>query len=377
MNRLFFYTNIRTWDYTLGITRKVFSEIESFKKLGYDVTYSGYLEDGVAIFDSNHNIIKSQKFFFKNGTINHFLRRSMVMDLCVDYLKTISTSYSFSYARYHFFDNHYIKLLRTLKEKSAKVIIEAHSTPKFQSGLNKFTYIAWKDRNWNKYAKEYVSLVASMSGDDVMWGIPTVKISNGIDINTIRLHNYISNPDDINLIAVSFEAPVHGYDRVIKGMYNYYKNGGQKNVYFHLVGTIMYSTKKLIEKLDLSDRCIIYGPKSGDELAAIYDKANIGIGCLANHRIGSTFGSALKTKEYIAKGIPFVYGWRETVLENFQYALNVELSEEPLDMNRVISFYESLKKDSLALKIRNHLDYKDTWDYQIQTVVNAINNQAN
>ena len=112
----------------------------------------------------------------------------MILKLCISYLKTQSIIYSFSYVRYHFFDKLYIKLLYELNNCSNKVIIEAHSTPKFQSGINKFTWVAWKDKKWNKCAKKYVCLVASMSGDDEMWGIPAVQISNGIDVKTIKLH---------------------------------------------------------------------------------------------------------------------------------------------------------------------------------------------
>lgn len=372
MKKIFFYTNIRTWDYTLGITRKVFSEIDSFKKLGYDVTYSGYLEDGVAIFNSDHEIIKKKKYIVKNEMINHIFRRTMIMNLCIDYLRNLPDVFDFSYARYHFFDRKYIQLLKALNRVSKKTVIEAHSTPKFQPGLNKFTYVAWKDKKWNKYAKEYVDLVASMSGDDMMWGIPAVKIANGIDVDTIRLHNYSQSDNDINLIAVSFESPVHGYDRVLNGIYNYYKNGGKRTINFHIVGSVMSSTRHLIDKLGLTDKCILYGPKSGKALDDIYDKANIGVGCLANHRIGSHFGSALKTKEYIAKGIPFIYGWKETILEDFKYSFSCELNDDPIEIDKVIVFYDSLYKEDLAQKIRSHLSFKDTWVYQMKMVVEAV-----
>ena len=133
----------------------------------------------------------------------------------------------------------------------------------------------------------------------------------------------------------------------------------------------MSSTDRLISKLHLDDRCIKYGPQKGDELEAIYDKANIGVGCLANHRIGSTFGSALKTKEYIAKGIPFIYGWKESVLENFEYALQFDLCDAPIDIKKVIDFYDSIPKQDLPTLIRKHLSKKDTWEYQMSKVINA------
>jgi hypothetical protein len=369
--KIFFYANFRTYDLTLGITRKVYAEINAFRKQGYEVYYSGYLSDGVAIFNNNDEIVLKKKYLFKCEAINHILRRSMLMGLCVKYLSKNDEIFNFSYARYHFFDYKYIKLLKTLKQHSKKVIIEAHSSPKFSKKISIMSYIAWKDSKWNKKAKQYVDLVASMSDEEKLWGIDTVKISNGIDVNSIKIHNYSGDMNDLNLIAVSFEGQVHGYDRVIKGIYNYYKNGGTRKIIFHIVGTTLASTDALISKLKLEKYCIKYGPKSGKDLDDIYDKANLAVGCLANHRIGSYFGSALKTKEYIAKGIPFIYGWKEKVLDDFQYGLQFELCEEPIDFFRVIEFYDNLPKLNLAENIRSCLNYTDTWDYQIGLVLDA------
>ena len=350
----------------------MYTEINAFKRQGYNVIYCGYLEDGVAIFNNENKIIKKKKYLFSNEKIIHLLRRSMLMKCCREYIEENSIVFDFAYVRYHFFDKKFIKLLKELHLASKKVIIEAHSAPKFPKGLSVMSYIGFRDHIWNKKAKKYVDLVASMSNEESLWGVDTVKIANGIDISNISLHQYNGNCDDINLIAVSFESPVHGYDRVLKGIRNYYDGGGTRKIMFHIVGTTLNSTDNLIKKLNLEDICIKYGPKSGIELDRIYNNANIGIGCLANHRIGSFYGSALKTKEYIAKGIPFIYGWKEKVLENFMYAKCFELCEEPIDFNEVISFYDALPKNGLSQKIRNCLSEEDTWDYQIKKIINRL-----
>lgn len=371
MKVIFFYANFRTYDFTLGITRKVYSEIDAFRKKGYRVFYSGYLVDGVAIFDNENNIMV-KKFYPTNiSLVNHAIRRTMLINLCIKFLKRGEEKYAFSYVRYHFFDRKYIQLLARLKEKSARLIIEAHSTPKFAKGISAMTYIAWKDKKWSRKAKKYVDLVASMSDEEKLWGIHTVKISNGINVKDIRPHHYIGKEKEINLIAVSFESPVHGYDRVLRGIYNYYQKGGKRKIIFHIVGTTLPSTDRLIKKLNLENYCIKYGPQKGEELDHIYDKANLAVGCLANHRIGSFYGSALKTKEYIAKGIPFIYGWKENILENFKYAKCYELCEEAINIEDVIKFYDSLPKNNLVTSIRNCLKYEDTWDYQIERVLSA------
>ena len=84
------------------------------------------------------------------------------------------------------------------------------------------------------------------------------------------------------------------------------------------------------------------------------------------------FGSALKTKEYIAKGIPFIYGWQESVLQNFKYGLHFELCEDPIDIDKVIDFYDTLPKDNLPMEIRSHLGYEDTWEYQMNKVISNL-----
>ena len=372
MKEMFFYANVRTYDFTVGITRKVFAQVEAFKKLGYNVTYCGYLQDAVAIFDGDGKVLVKKEYPVKNSLVQHVLRRGMLMSLCMNYLRKTSNRYEFAYVRYHFFDRKYVKFLKTLKSFADKVVVEAHSSHKFKKVFDPMAYVGWMDSRWNKHAKECVDLVASMSGDNEMWGVRTVKISNGIDVNNIRLHDYKGNKDDINFIAVSFEWDVHGYDRLLKGIANYYKNGGKREIKFHIVGTTMSKTDALIENLGLSERCIKYGPQQGEALDEIYDKANIGVGCLANHRTGSLFGSALKTKEYIAKGIPFIYGWQESVLQNFKYGLHFELCEDPIDIDKVIDFYDTLPKDNLPMEIRSHLGYEDTWEYQMNKVISNL-----
>ena len=377
MKSIFFYANFRTWDYTLGITRKVFCEIEAFKQLGYQVTYTGYLEDGVGIFDNEGNIVLFKKYPVGNKTIQHVIRRRMILKLAVKYLRNTGVSYEFGYSRYHFFDNTYLDFLKELKKHVDISVIEAHSTPKFTSKFSYMYIIGKQDKYWSKNANKYVDAIASMSNEDRLWGIDTFKISNAIDLDSIRLHNYNGDNRDINFISVSYERDVHGYDRLIRGISEYYKTGGNRNVYFHMVGSSMASTVKLIKELHLEERCFTYGPKCGSELDDIYDKSNIGVGCLANHRIGSFFGSALKTKEYIAKGIPFIYGWQEKVLENFEYAKKYELCEDPIDVSSVIEFYDSLNKTDLASIIRSKLGEEDSWLYQMRIVVDNVTKLLN
>lgn len=374
---IFFYANFHTYDLTRGITRKVYSQIAAFRELGYSVTYCGYLEDGVGIYDNDDTLVYSVKYPVRSKKLQHVIRKGTLIKACIKYIQRTKARYTFAYARYHYFDRKYIKLLKTLQRHSDCVTVEAHSAPKFPKKLSLMKIVGWIDSVWNKKAEKYVDKIASMSDEDSLWGIRTFKIANGIDIETIKLHEYAGDPTAINFISVAFEREVHGYDRLINGMAAYYKNGGTRTIRFHIVGTCLPSTIKLIEKCGLQDKCCFYGPLAGDELDNAYIHANVGVGCLANHRIGSFYGSALKTKEYIAKGIPFIYGWAEKKLESFPYALKFDLCEDPIDMQRVIDFYDGLDKEHLAKTIRSCLSEEDTWLYQMKIVAENATGKEN
>src|SRR5699024_9981248 len=102
----------------------------------------------------------------------------------------------------------------------------------------------------------------------------------------------------------------HGYPKIIKGLYEYYKTGGLKEIEIHFVGEFRKETKDLVEKLGLNDKVVFHGKKYGEELNEIYNMANLGIGALSP-RAGAEHGSSIKTKEYFAKGLPFINGWKE------------------------------------------------------------------
>lgn len=83
----------------------------------------------------------------------------MLINLCIDYMKKCDLNFSFSYVRYHFFDRKYLKLLSSLNLKSDKVIIEAHSAPKFPKDFSIMRCVGWKDSRWNKLAKNMLILL--------------------------------------------------------------------------------------------------------------------------------------------------------------------------------------------------------------------------
>ena len=136
----------------------------------------------------------------------------------------------------------------------------------------------------------------------------------------------------------------------------------------------MESTKRLAMELGLEERIHFHGKMYGEELDKIYNNSDIGIGALAHHRVGMYSGSSLKTKEYFAKGLPFIYGWKEPAFDStYPYALQIELCEEPLDMNLVIDFHNRIKDDDKMLdNMRQFAKDNYSWEREFSKVFEAL-----
>ena len=373
MKKIFFYANFRTYDETVGITRKVREQINSFRKLGYDVYYSGYLKNGIAIFDNHDNIIFEKKYFFKNEKINHLLRRYLLLNFCKNFIKTTTIGFDIAYLRYHFFDSFYINLLKELKGKKIKNIIEMHSYPAF-SKKDRFNIFNILDKKYSKEVKKYCDLMATMTNLKEIYSLPTFEIENTLTVDNFKIKDYLPLENKFILINIAFENKTHGLDRLLRGVSNYIKNKeGSYEIEVLLIGEYLKTTYSLVDKLELKKVVKFIGKKSKNEIDSYVDNSHFAIGSLGNHRVDSFYGSALKTKEYIARGIPFVYGWNEKVLERFSYALKLPLNDNDIEINKIIDFYKSIENKNLSEEIHKYLLKNNlSWEEQYGNLIERL-----
>ena len=145
--------------------------------------------------------------------------------------------------------------------------------------------------------------IVTFSDHKEIWNRPTIQISNGIDFSQIKIkQNNNINPNLINFIGVATIHPWHGYDRLIKGLIEYYKQKAiADKVYFHIVGEgvpeIMNYYKELAQQNNLEDYIIFHGPKFGTDLDNLFELADLGIGSLARHRSGIDKIKTLKKQQ--------------------------------------------------------------------------------
>ena len=213
--RLLFLT---TWDFSdgpsTGITKKIKSQIKVFLKQGYEVDYTYISDNYVWIYEKGirHKIGKTKigRKFSANLYLANYFR---------------DKRYDFVYNRYGLSDPFFLSLLKRLHENGCTIVVEIPTYPydrEKQSGL--LWDILFKiDKIYRVKMNGVVDRIYTYSEDNQIWGIPTICSSNGIDFDLVSIRKVEKKRESINLIAVAGLAKWHGYDRILRGMGEYYK----------------------------------------------------------------------------------------------------------------------------------------------------------
>ena len=233
---------------------------------------------------------------------------------------------------------------------------------------------------WNHGPKKVENLVDLVVGISAEKNLKVPKnyilINNGVQLENIMIKRQ-KEKNHVNLLSIANIALWHGYDRIIKGLYEYYKNNPEKEVYYHCVGKgpELTNLKELTKKLNLEKYVIFHGTKTGEELDEVVDISDIAFGSLGFHRTGLTGGSPLKAREYCARGIPFVISYDDWDFpESFPFVYIIPNDDSPVDINEVIEWYEKLLKEhpNYSLEMRKYAEDNLSWDAKMKPVIEKI-----
>jgi glycosyltransferase involved in cell wall biosynthesis len=224
---------------------------------------------------------------------------------------------------------------------------------------------------------KYIYRIVTFSDDKIIFGTPTINLSNGIDFDHIKMKTKINNhPGSLHLIGVAEIHFWHGFDRVLTGLSDYYKTQPDIKVFLDIVGDGVPAEIKKLKIMTSSnglDKYVtFYGAKSGEELDQLFENADMGIASLGRHRSHITHIKPLKNREYAARGIPFVYSEIDDDFENMPYVMKAPANESPLDIKEIVKFYYNRKFN--PREIRETIDNKLSWEVQMKKVVDIIMN---
>lgn len=370
--RIFFYANTDVYDKNRGVSKKVMSQIRALRDMGHEVFYTTYTENGIQVLNQEDKAIW-EKECRVHKKLFHYLRRDFLIHNVCQYWKNLDADFDLCYLRFHFFDRKFRRMLRQMK-KTSLVVIEAHGYPYREWKLSaRSLFINVRDVIFEPFCRSQIDLVAAISNHDNIWGRKTVFIDNAVDVHSIKIHERTPQKNELNLISVAIEQAYHGFEKIILGLSQYYKNGGTRSITVYMVGEYREKTKKLVKDLQMGRHIVFTGKLHGTSLDEAYDKSDLAIGTFSK-RANDEYGSSIKTKEFFAKGIPFINGWREYSFDDScPYMKRFDMNVSHIDFHEVVRFYDGIKGDAgLKYKMRKFAEENFTWKKQFKRVFSEI-----
>ena len=353
-----------------GISKKISYQVNAFKKCAAEV-HLCYMDEKNSKKRQIDNLVIADygnSFFSK-------LRKRIDFSSISKYVK--NNYIDFVYIRSNHNANPFIiNMVRRIKKYGAKVVMEIPTYPydsEYEAqGMSKQIFF---DRLFRKSLAKQLDAIVTFSDYDKIFGQRTIRISNGIDFDSVKMKSCINDTTkELNLIGVAEIHEWHGFDRIVKGLADYYSKPQEYIVRFHVVGYffspgIEYKFKKNISDNQLENYVILYGKKHGTELDNLFDKCDFGIGSLGRHRVGIDKIKTLKNREYAARGIPFIYSETDSDFDSKSYVLKAPADESPIEIQRIIDFYNSNKMS--PIKIRESIADL-SWEKQIENVIKEV-----
>lgn len=380
-----FYIGCINKNEQIGVLNKINSQCNEFAK-HYETVLIYPEGDNVLIKNFNNMELKknenvlSIKKNMSNSIIDKISNRIRVVkfNLCLKKLLLKEKPEIIYVRRYEILNG--IRILRKYKKISnAYIIYEIPTYPYEQEYTNNGKhFLKILNRLLDKGMESISNLIPVVLGKEVKFNSSKYfPIFNGIDIKDIHIKNKnIYKENRIDLVGVANVSFWHGYDRIIEGLKNYYNMDKKEIVVFNIVGEgdELNNLKELVIKYKLNDYVVFHGIKKGEELEKIIEFCEIGVGSLGMHRSELTCGSTLKAREYCARGIPFILGYKDYGFsEEFKYIYKIQPNEAPINIDDVISFYNSIKNENYVDEMREYAENNLTWGATMKPIINEIN----
>lgn len=353
-----------------GISKKITYQVNALIECGMEVHLCYMDESGSKRRLVDGNLIAD----YGNGFLSKIRKRTEFASIS-NYVK--NHQIDIVYVRSNHNANPFtINMVRQMKKHGAKVVMEIPTYPydsEYEAqGMSRQIF---QDRIFRHCLAKQLDAIVTFSDYDFIFGQRTIKISNGIDFNSVKLKTVINDTSkELNLIGVAEIHEWHGFDRVVKGLAAYYSQPQDYIVRFQIVGYFFSEGlerefRNLITERHLEDYVILHGKMHGENLDHLFNSCDFGIGSLGRHRVGIDKIKTLKNREYAAKGIPFVYSETDTDFDQKPYVLKTSADETPIDINHIIQFYKGLSMT--PTEIRESINDL-SWENQMRIVFKNV-----
>ena len=362
-------------DEPFNLKKKFDGQLAAFRHLGYDVYYLGYDRNHLYLIHGDDKTEYGNTHFM----IPSYLHTVFYNDLHKVAIKAIKeVGIDIVYWRSAPIFGSSYRLAKSIKENDVNLIDEIPTFPSSQennfSGIRK-VFSVYSNHYAPKFHEkvDYYVVIGEDAGGEYK-GKPAINIENGIDVNSIPIRKPQIHENEIHILAVSAMRYWHGYDRLINSIADYH---GDYRVVLHLVGGLdsecAQQWKKLAEERGVSDSIVFHGYLYGSDLDELADLCDVG--CASLRRNDYAHVSELKTREYTARGLPFILALEDKTFENaekqFWYLISNDGSIP--DMNGIVEFALQMRENKeMVPYMRQFAKENLTWETQYQIVFDKI-----
>lgn len=364
------HVNYIPFDNQPGVVKKIYYQAKASleQDLGIDFI----------VFNSSKNLSYANIFFEKIDTIK-LLKKLFRYDVMFKHINKLD-AYDYIILRYANMD---LSSDRFINELGDRLITEHHTKeiPEILTAGN----ISSKLRAYLEYfrGRTFLNKVRAIVGvtdeirkyeiERVSANKDSTVVSNGIDVDSTTFTKFKKfDGKELHIIFVaSYFAPWHGLNYILDALCRY---NGKVKVVLHLIGDI--SPNDFIRLCNFGNKHTevkIHGRKFNKELDEIFAISTIAISTIALFEKNMFEACPLKTREYIARGIPFIYGYKDTDLDDKEeFALKVNINN--LSVEQMIEFaYEVSKKcEDISTLMRDFAKERLDWKLKIAQMYDFV-----
>ena len=227
-----------------GISKKIRYQVKGLRENGHEVhvCYYDFSPEGHRCRFVDKGVLKD----YGTGRMAGLKQRTdyqPILDYCV------AQDIKLVYARC--FQNAspwLIRFFKGLKKAGIRAVTEIPTYP-YDEEFKDF-YLSMRmqlrvDQLFRRRLYKEMDALVTFSDAEEIFGQRTIRISNGVDFDSIPLHSHTpisrqggGEDEALHLIGVAEVHPWHGFDRLVAGLGEYYQQGGERDVRFHIVGGV-------------------------------------------------------------------------------------------------------------------------------------------
>lgn len=282
-----------------------------------------------------------------------------------------------------------VRLFRRLRKAGVKSVTEIPTYP-YDQEFKGFTRLSVRlglqvDRLFRSRLARQMEAMVTFSDATEIFGQRTIRISNGVDLDALPLHQPPADLSTVHLIAVAEVHYWHGLDRLIDGLGRYVQCGGwaSRPVVLHIVGGVAETEMQdsmhapgfapLMQRYGLTaEHVVMHGQLFGAALDGVFAQCCFAVGSLGRHRSGISVIKTLKNREYASRGLPFIYSEQDSDFDCQPYVLKAPANESPIDVPRIVEFIDSHR--FRPEEIRQTVEHL-TWKRQMEIVIEQLTNR--